>query len=275
MAKITISTLKEMKKRGEKISMLTAYDYPTAKMVDDVGIETILVGDSLGMVVLGYDSTLPVTMEEMIHHTKVVMRGVTNALVVADMPFMSYQVSKEEALKNAGRLVKEAGAPTIKLEGGREVAETVAFIVQAGIPVMGHLGLTPQMVNQFGGFKAQGKSVEAAQRLLEDAKILEQAGAYGVVLEAVPTSLGKKISEELSIPTIGIGAGPYCDGQVLVNNDMLGLFEKFTPSFVKQYSQLHKNIKQSMLSYRDEVRQGLFPAKEHSFDLSPEDIAKL
>lgn len=275
MTKITISTLKEMKKRGEKISMLTAYDYPTAKMVEEAEIETILVGDSLGMVVLGYDSTLPVTMEEMIHHTKAVMRGVKNALVVADMPFMSYQISKEDALRNAGRLVKEAGAPTVKLEGGREMAETVAYITQAGIPVMGHLGLTPQMVNQFGGFKAQGKSSEAARRLLEDAKILEQAGAYAVVLEAVPASLGKIITESISIPTIGIGAGVYCDGQVLVSNDMLGLYERFTPSFVKQYSLLHQDIKKSLQAYRDEVRKGVFPGTQHSFDLDADELAKL
>jgi len=273
--KITITTLKEMKEQSKKISMLTAYDYPTAKMVDEMGVEMILVGDSLGMVVLGYDSTLPVTMEEMLHHTKAVMRGVTNTLVVADMPFMSYQVSKEEALRNAGRFVKEAGAPTVKLEGGQEMAETIEFIVRAGIPVMGHLGLTPQMVNQFGGFKAQGKTGEAARRLLEDAKILEQAGAYAIVLEAVPASLAQKISAEISIPTIGIGAGPYCDGQVLVTNDMLGLFEKFTPKFVKQYTQLHRQIKEAISNYKEEVEKGVFPAQEHSFDLDPEELKKI
>jgi len=272
MKKITISTLREMKEKGEKISMLTAYDYPTARMVDETGIEVILVGDSLGMVVLGYDSTLPVTMEDMLHHTKAVMRGVKNSLVVADMPFMSYQVSKEEALHNAGRFVQEAGAPTVKLEGGREMSQTISFIVQAGIPVMGHLGLTPQMVNQFGGFKAQGKNSAAAKRLLEDAKILEEAGAYAIVLEAIPTSLGKIISQEISIPTIGIGAGVDCDGQVLVSNDMLGLYEKFTPSFVKQYSKLHQAIKQSLQSYHEEVKKGLFPAQEHSFDLEINDL---
>lgn len=273
--KITITTLRELKQQGKKISMLTAYDYPTAKMVDEMGVEMILVGDSLGMVVLGYDSTLPVTMEEMLHHTKAVMRGVTNTLVVADMPFMSYQISKEQALANAGRFVQEAGAPTIKLEGGREMAETIQFIVRAGIPVMGHLGLTPQMVNQFGGFKAQGKTGEAAKHLLEDAKILEAAGAYAIVLEAVPASLAKKISEEISIPTIGIGAGPDCDGQVLVTNDLLGLYEKFTPKFVKQYSKLHVQIKESIRSYQEEVEKGIFPAAEHSFDLEPEELKKI
>jgi len=273
--KITITTLRKMKEDGKKISMLTAYDYPTAKMMDEMGIEMILVGDSLGMVVLGYESTLPVTMEEMLHHAKAVMRGVTRTLVVADLPFLSYQISKEEALRNAGRFVQEAGVPTVKLEGGREMAETISYLVRAGIPVMGHLGLTPQMVNQFGGFKVQGKTKEAAGILLQDAKILEEAGVFAIVLEAVPASLAKKISAELTIPTIGIGAGHDCDGQVLVTNDMLGLYEDFTPKFVKQYAKLHGQMKEAIKLYKAEVEKGLFPAAEHSFDLSQEELAKI
>lgn len=272
---VTISTLKKMKEEKQKISMLTAYNYPMAKIIDEAGVETILVGDSLGMVVLGYDSTLPVTMEDMIHHTKAVKRGTKNALIVADMPFLSYQVNKDDALRNAGRLIQEAGAGSVKLEGGRELAETVKHITNAGIPVMGHLGLTPQMIQQFGGFKAQGKTAEAAKIILEDAKILEESGAFGVVLEAVPVSLAKLITESISIPTIGIGAGPYCDGQVLVNQDMLGIFDRFTPSFVKKYENLNAAIKTAVASYRDEVRSGAFPAPEHCFDLTAEEAKKL
>lgn len=272
---VTISTLKKMKEEKQKISMLTAYNYPMAKIIDEAGVETILVGDSLGMVVLGYDSTLPVTMEDMIHHTKAVKRGTKNALIVADMPFLSYQVNKDDALRNAGRLIQEAGAGSVKLEGGRELAETVKHITNAGIPVMGHLGLTPQMIQQFGGFKAQGKTAEAAKIILEDAKILEESGAFGVVLEAVPVSLAKLITESISIPTIGIGAGPYCDGQVLVNQDMLGIFDRFTPSFVKKYENLNTAIKTAVASYRDEVRSGAFPAPEHCFDLTAEEAKKL
>jgi 3-methyl-2-oxobutanoate hydroxymethyltransferase len=254
-----------MKKKGQKITMLTAYDYATALALDEAGIDILLVGDSLGMVVLGYESTLPVTMEDMIHHTKAVMRGAQRAMVVADMPFMSYQVSVEESLRNAGRFLKETGAQAVKLEGGREVAEATRQMAAAGIPVMGHLGLTPQSIHQFGGFKVQGKEGKAAQRIIEDAKILEEAGAFSIVLEGMPKELAKKVTESLEIPTIGIGAGVYCDGQVLVVNDMLGLFQQFTPKFVKKYAQLHRDIRGAVETYNEEVRTGTFPDDDHSY----------
>ena len=262
---VTTLVVQEMKRKGEKITMLTAYDYSTAAVVDQAGVDMILVGDSLGMCVLGYDSTLPVTMEDMIHHTKAVSRAVKRALVIADMPFMSYQVSTEEALRNAGRFMQEAGAHAIKLEGGREVAEVVRRTVAAGIPVMGHLGLTPQSVHQLGGYKVQGKGESAGKRILEDARILEEAGAFSIVLECVPEGLADEISKALRIPTIGIGGGVHCDGQVLVVNDMLGLFEKFTPKFVKKYANLNVDMKEAVGRYVDEVRKGVFPGKEHSF----------
>jgi len=264
ISKITTAVVREMKKRGEKITMLTAYDYSTAAVLDQSGIDIILVGDSLGMVVLGYDSTLPVTMEDMIHHTRAVSRSTKRAMVIGDMPFMSYQVSVEEALCNAGRFLQEAGAHGVKLEGGREVAETTRRITSAGIPVMAHLGLTPQSVHQFGGFKVQGRDDAAAMRILEDAKILEGAGAFSLVLECVPAALAKTITQSLAIPTIGIGAGVDCDGQVLVVNDMLGMFEKFTPRFVKKYVNLNVQMKEAMEKYIEEVRMGTFPGEEHT-----------
>ncbi len=263
--KVTTATIRDMKKRGEKITMITAYDYPTAAVVDEAGIDLILVGDSLGMVVLGYDSTLPVTMDVMIHHTKAVTRAVSRALVIGDMPFMSYQASVDEAVRNAGRFLQEAGAQAVKLEGGREVAEVTRRIAAAGIPVMAHLGLTPQSVHQLGGYKVQGKGNEAANRILEDAKILQEAGAFSIVLECIPTELGRVISETLSIPTIGIGGGIHCDGQVLVIHDLLGMFERFTPKFVKKYANINAQMKEAVGKYIEEVREGQFPGPEHSF----------
>jgi 3-methyl-2-oxobutanoate hydroxymethyltransferase len=263
--KITTSVIREMKMTGEKISMLTAYDYSTALVTDEAGVDIILVGDSLGMVVLGYDSTLPVTMEDMLHHTKAVTRAVKRAMVIGDMPFMSYQASPDEAVLNAGRFLKEAGAQGIKLEGGREVADITRRIVSAGIPVMGHLGLTPQSVHQLGGYKVQGREIDAAKRMIEDAKILEEAGAFSIVLECVPEKLAEEITASLDISTIGIGAGIHCDGQVLVINDMLGMFEKFTPKFVKKYANLSIEMKDAIKGYTEEVKSGEFPGKEHSF----------
>jgi len=265
ITRVTTAVIRDMKKKGQKITMLTAYDYPTALVLDQEGVDMILVGDTLGMVVLGYDSTLPVTMEDMIHHTKAVMRGAGHAMVIADMPFMSYQISAEEALRNAGRFLKETGCQAVKLEGGRDVAEITRRIVAAGIPVMGHIGLTPQSIHQFGGFKVQGKGDKAAQRILEDAKILEDSGAFSIVLECVPKELARTITASLEIPTIGIGAGVHCDGQVLVVNDMLGLFERFTPKFVKKYGQLNGLIRASVKTYIDEVKTGTFPDDSHSY----------
>jgi len=262
---ITTAVIKDMKKKNQKITMLTAYDYGTAVVVDEAGIDIILVGDSLGMVVLGYESTLPVTMGDMIHHTKAVCRGAKRAMVIGDMPFMSYQVSVAEAVRNAGRFLQEAGAHGVKLEGGREVAEATRRIASAGIPVMAHLGLTPQSVHQLGGYKVQGKGDAAAKRMIEDARILEEAGAFAVVLECVPVQLAREITESLTISTIGIGAGVHCDGQVLVINDMLGIFERFTPKFVKKYANLNLQMKEAVRQYCDEVRTGAFPDDAHSF----------
>ena len=263
--RVSITDLKAMKKRGERIAMLTAYDYPGAKLVEEAGAPIILVGDSLGMVVLGYDSTVPVTMEEMLHHVKAVVRGTRRAHVVADMPFMSYQTGPQDALRNAGRLLKEGGAQSVKLEGGRHVAETVRALVQAGIPVMGHLGLTPQSVNQLGGYKLQGKTPAAAVKLVNDAVSLEQARAYAIVLETIPAQLAQVITEKISIPTIGIGAGPHCDGQVQVFHDLLGLFTDFVPKHAKRYAQLGEAIKQAVAEYIAEVREGAFPTERESF----------
>jgi len=254
-----------MKERQEKIAMLTAYDFPQALMVDEAGIEVVLVGDSLGMVVLGYEDTLKVTTEDVIYHTKAVARALKNALLVADMPFLSYQVSKEEAIYNAGRLIQEGGAQAVKVEGGGAMIKRVKEIVEAGIAVMGHLGLTPQMVNQFGGFKVQGKKEEQAKKIMEDALALENAGAFSLVLECVPAELAKEITSRLRIPVIGIGAGPYCDGQVLVFHDLLGLFPRLTPKFVRRYAELYPEIIKALQDYKQEVKEGLFPAQEHSF----------
>jgi 3-methyl-2-oxobutanoate hydroxymethyltransferase len=262
--KVTTAVIRERKIKGTKIAVLTAYDYATAMVLDDAGVDITLVGDSLGMVVLGYESTLPVTMDEMLHHTKAVSRGTKRALLIADMPFLSYQVSDTEAMHNAGRFLKEAGAEGVKLEGGREVAGLMKKMTAAGIPVMGHLGLTPQSVLQFGGYKIQGKEEAAANRIMEDARMLEEAGAFSVVLECVPATLADKITKAIGIPTIGIGAGAHCDGQVLVINDMLGMFERFTPKFVKRYCNINTLMKDSVRQYIDEVRGGQFPDQEHS-----------
>jgi 3-methyl-2-oxobutanoate hydroxymethyltransferase len=273
--RITINQIKEMKQNGEKITMLTAYDYATAKLVDEAEIPLILVGDSLGMVVLGYESTIPVTMEEMLHHTKAVVRGTQKAMVIGDMPFMSYHISVEDALYNAARFIQEGGAQAVKLEGGLTVAEKVKRIVECGIPVMGHIGLTPQSIHQFGGFKLQGKTPEAAARLLEDARALEAAGAFAVVLETVPAPLAKLITQKISIPTIGIGAGPDCDGQVQVINDILGSFTDFVPRHAKQYAKLTDIISKAVSSYRDEVKAGKFPTEKHSHQMDEKLLAGL
>jgi 3-methyl-2-oxobutanoate hydroxymethyltransferase len=262
--KVTTLTFRQKKERGQAISMLTAYDYPTALALDQAGIDSILVGDSLGMVVLGYENTLPVTMDEMLHHSRAVSRGAKAALLVGDMPFMSYQVSVEEAVRNAGRFLQNGGMDAVKLEGGRERIAAVRAIVGAGIPVMGHLGLTPQSIHQLGGFRTQGKTAIAAQRLLEDALLLEEAGCFSLVLESVPAQLATHISRHLSIPTIGIGAGAGCDGQVLVTHDMLGLFERFTPKFVRKYANLHDEMKKAFAEYIADVQNSQFPAAEHT-----------
>jgi 3-methyl-2-oxobutanoate hydroxymethyltransferase len=265
--KVTTSSFRQKKERGEPITMLTAYDYPTALAEDQAGIDSILVGDSLGMVVLGYQNTLPVTMEDMLHHARAVSRGSKYALLIGDMPFMSYQVSTEQAVRNAGRFLQEAGMEAVKLEGGRERAEAIRAIVGAGIPVMGHLGLTPQSINQMGGFRPQGKTATAAKRLLEDSLKLEDAGCFSLVLESVPARLADLISKKLSIPTIGIGAGLGCDGQVLVTHDLLGLFERFTPRFVKKYADFHAEMQNAFTEYISDVQGRSFPAAEHTVEM--------
>lgn len=263
--KNTAVTFKNAKQKGEKLSMLTAYDYTTASLVDSAGINAILVGDSLGMVMLGYEVTLSVTMEDMIHHSKAVARGAKNTLVVTDMPFMSYQTSVYDAVINAGRLMKEGRAGAVKLEGGAEFAEHISAIVKASIPVMGHIGLTPQSVNAFGGFKVQGKTNEAAQKLIDDAKALEKAGVFAIVVECVPAELGKAITEAVNVPVIGIGAGKYCDGQVLVYQDMLAMYDKMKPKFVKAYANIGEQMIEAFKAYDSEVKSGAFPTDEHSF----------
>lgn len=273
--KITITDLHNKKRGGKKITMLTAYDYPMARLVDGAGIDMILVGDSLGMVVLGYDSTVPVTMDEMIHHAKAVRRGTKYAFLVGDMPFMSYQVSVEEAIRNAGRFMKEAGCDAVKLEGGDEVLAVTKAIVDAGVPVLGHLGLTPQTISKLGGYRIQGKDAEAAKKILDQALKLEKAGCFAIVLECVPDEVSDLITKKLSIPTIGIGAGASCDGQVLVVNDMVGLFDRFVPKFVKQYVKLSEEISRGLNKYREEVENGTFPDAEHSFAIKEEELKKL
>lgn len=268
--KNTTVTFKNKKTDGEKITMLTAYDYTTAKLEDEAGVDSILVGDSLGMVIMGYDSTLSVTMDDMIHHSQIVARGAKNALVVTDMPFMSYQTSVYDAVVNAGRLIKEGHADAVKLEGGVKFEEHIRKIVDASIPVVGHIGMTPQSVNAFGGFKVQGKNIDDAKRIIDDAKAVEKAGAFAVVLECVPTPLATYITEILSIPTIGIGAGNGCDGQVLVYQDMLGMYSDFTPKFVKKYGELGKSMKNCFKEYCSEVKNGTFPKEENSFKMSEE-----
>lgn len=273
--KNTTVTFKEAKAKGEKLSMLTAYDYTTAKLIDEAGIHAILVGDSLGMVMLGYEDTLSVTMEDMIHHSAAVARGITNTLLITDMPFMSYQASVYDAVVNAGRLVKEGRAQAVKLEGGLEVCDHIKAIVKASIPVCGHIGLTPQSVNAFGGFKVQGKGEEAAQRLLDEARAIEEAGAFAVVLECVPKALAAKITESISIPTIGIGAGAGCDGQVLVYQDMLAMYSDMAPKFAKQYAQVGTIMKEAFAAYKAEVSAGTFPGTEHTFKMDETIIDKL
>lgn len=265
--KRTVQDFITMKQNGEKITMLTAYDASFAALIDAAGIEMVLVGDSLGNVLLGYDSTVPVTMEEMLHHCKAVRRGVRQAFLVGDMPFMSYQVSSREAIANGGRFLKEAGCDAVKLEGGTEMCDTIKAVVRAGIPVVGHIGLTPQTASQLGGYKVQGRDADSARKLLQSAKDLEAAGVFSLVLECIPAQLSEVITRAVAIPTIGIGAGRYCDGQVLVTHDMVGMFEKFIPSFVRRYANLAAQIKKAVADYRDEVKQGVFPDDEHSFSM--------
>jgi 3-methyl-2-oxobutanoate hydroxymethyltransferase len=271
--RVTITEIKEMKQRKEKIPMLTAYDYVTAKMVDEAGVPLILVGDSLGMVMLGYESTIPVTIEEMIHHTKAVVRGAKKALIIGDMPFMTYHVSVSDALYNAARFIQEGGAQAVKLEGGEVVAEKIRRLVDCGIPVMGHIGLTPQSMHQLGGFKVRGKAVEEAKKLLNDARVLQEAGAFAIVLECTPASLSRLITERLTTPTIGIGAGPDCDGQVQVISDILGLYTDFVPKHAKQYVRLAGEIKTAVSSYISEVKSLSFPTAKQSYTVD-EDVIK-
>ena len=273
--RITIGEIKEMKQKGEKIPMLTAYDYATAKLIDEAGVPLILVGDSLGMVILGYESTIPVTMEEMLHHTKAVVRGTKRALVIGDMPFMTYHTSVSDALYNAGRFIQQGGAQAVKLEGGENVAEVVHRVVECGIPVMGHIGLTPQSIHQLGGFKIQGKTPEAAVRLLKDARALEEAGAFAIVFETIPAPLARIITQKVSIPTIGIGAGPWCDGQVQVISDLLGLFTDFVPKHAKQYAKLFETIKGAVADYIGEVQSGTFPTEKQGSTMDESLLAGL
>lgn len=269
--KVSIPELHQKKKEGRPITMLTAYDYPGAMLVDEAGIDMILVGDSLAMTVLGYTNTVSVTMDEMLHHCKAVARGANRAFLVGDMPFMSYQVAPAKAVRNAGRFLKEAGMDAIKLEGGQEVLDSVRAIVRAGIPVMGHLGLTPQTATRLGGYKVQGSTAAGARQLLNDALALQEAGCFSLVLEAVPAPLGRLVSQRLTIPTIGIGAGAGCDGQVLVFHDVVGLFDRFTPRFVKRFAELRQPMLAAFQAYRDEVEKRAFPTAEHSFNISEEE----
>ncbi|RPI79184.1 MAG: 3-methyl-2-oxobutanoate hydroxymethyltransferase [Desulfobacteraceae bacterium] len=273
--KVTIAELLQKKELNEKITMMTAYDYPTGRLVDESGMDTILIGDSLAMVMLGYDSTVPVGMDEMIHHSKAVTRAVKSSFTIGDMPFMSYQVSPEKAIENAGRFLKEAFCDSVKLEGGTEMAPVVAAIVKAGIPVCGHIGLTPQTATKLSGFKVQGKDATGARALLQSAKDLEAAGAFMIVLECIPDLLAARITRELKIPTIGIGAGKDCDGQVLVYHDLVGLFERFTPKFVKQYINLSAEIRKALAQFKEDVEKGQFPGPEHTFTMKKEEAEKI
>jgi 3-methyl-2-oxobutanoate hydroxymethyltransferase len=273
--KVTPVDVQAMKKQGKRITMLTAYDYPMALLEDRAGIDIILVGDSLAMTVLGHENTLPVTMDEMLHHTKAVARGAKHCLILGDMPFMSYNTSEREAIHNAGRFMKEAGADAVKLEGGVSVKETVRAIVRGGIPVMGHIGLTPQTISMLGGFKVQGKDAQAAQKVIDDALALQDAGAFSVLLEAVPAPIAKMVTERLTVPTIGIGAGVHCDGQVLVVHDMLGLFDRFTPKFAKKYVNLSEVILKALDAYKEEVIKGEFPTDQHSFHIDEKELGKM
>ncbi|MGB5793732.1 3-methyl-2-oxobutanoate hydroxymethyltransferase [Poseidonibacter sp.] len=273
--KFTVTSFKKYKLEKEKITMITAYDFTTTQLVEEAGIDTILVGESLGMVMLGYDTTLKVTMDDMIHHTKAVVRGAKNALVIGDMPFLSYHVSVEDTIINAGRFIKEAGAHAVKLEGGRDVVDKIEALVRVQIPVIGHLGLTPQSVNMFGGFKVQGKSLEDAKKILDDAKLLEAAGVCAIVLECVPEPLAKLITESISVPTIGIGAGGVCDGQVLVIQDVLGMYKDLQPKFVKKYKDLGQATVEGISEYIKEVKSGVFPEEKHTFKMKDEILEKL
>lgn len=273
--KMTLAELNRMKKAGEKITMLTAYDYPGAQMAEEAGMDMILVGDSLAMTVLGHPDTVSVTMDEMLHHCKAVQRGAGNPFLVGDMPFMSYHADPYEAVKNAGRFIKEARMDAVKLEGGENVLPAIEAIVKAGIPVLGHLGLTPQTATALSGYKVQGKTAAAARTIIEDARLLENAGCFGIVLEAIPSPLAELITDEMNIPTIGIGAGAACDGQVLVYHDILGLYDQFKPKFVKQYAEIKPQIVQAIAAYADEVRKGVFPGPEHSFSMKKEELKSL
>ena len=273
--KFTVNDFKAFKARGEKIAMLTAYDYSMAKLLDDAGVDSVLVGDSLGMTMLGYENTLQVTMEDMLHHTKAVRRGTKHAFLVADMPYRSYEINVEETVRNARRFVREAQADAVKVEGGAEVADTIRAIVRAKIPVVAHIGLTPQSVNVFGGFKVQGKNLDQAQKLIEEALAVQEAGACAVVLECIPAKLAKVISEKLEIPTIGIGAGAECDGQVLVIQDMIGMFKSFTPKFVKKFASVGEEIEAAVEAYIREINSGAFPLSEHTFSMEDEVLEKL
>ncbi|MEA1974040.1 MAG: 3-methyl-2-oxobutanoate hydroxymethyltransferase [Bacillota bacterium] len=275
MKKITTQSFLKMKMNNEKITMLTAYDYSTAKLIDEAGIESILVGDSLGMTILGYEDTLKVTVEDILHHTKAVKRGVKNALIIADMPFLSYHISVEETIRNAGRFIQEGGAQAVKLEGGSEIGDKIEALIRAQIPVCGHLGLTPQSVNMMGGFKVQGKDEEAAKKLIDDALLLQQLGVFAIVLECVPAKLATIVSEKLDIPTIGIGAGNGCDGQVLVIQDMLGMYSDFTPKFVKKYATLNVDIENATKDYISEVKDMSFPEEKHTFKIDDDVLSKL
>ena len=275
MAKITIPELKKKKVNGEKITMLTAYDYPTAKLLQKAEIDLILVGDSVGNVILGYHSTVEVSMEEMIHHTKAVRRGAPESFIIGDMPFLSYQVSDEDAVKNAGRFIKEGGCDAVKVEGGREVGDRIAAIIKAGIPVMGHLGLTPQTATMLGGLKVQGRDIQTARKIYEDSILLERLGCFAIVLECVPAQLAKLITDTVTIPVIGIGAGKDCDGQVLVFQDLIGLIEGFRPKFVKQYLKLHEVITDAVFKFKQEVQNGNFPSQEYSFSMKQENFSQL
>ena len=274
-AKLTVLDVRARKNSGSMITSLTAYDYPWALLIDKAGIDIILVGDSLGMVVLGYEDTVAVTMDEMVHHTRAVTRAVKRSLVVGDMPFGSYNSSFEKAVENATRLIKEGGADSVKLEGGKNMAPVVEAIVKAGIPVQGHIGLTPQTVSALGGYKAQGKSAEAARALMEDARALEDAGCFSIVLEAVTAQIAKMVTEAVSIPTIGIGSGIHCDGQVLVTHDMVGLFDRFTPKFVKQYVKINESINQAITSYKEDVEKRRFPGEKHAFTIKADELEKV
>jgi 3-methyl-2-oxobutanoate hydroxymethyltransferase len=273
--KVTVLKLQAKKERGEPITMLTAYDYPTALLVERAGVDVLLVGDSLGMVVLGYENTIPATMDEMIHHAKAVRRGASLPFLIGDMPFSSYETDISTAIANAARFMKEAGMDCVKLEGGQEMAETVRAIYNAGIPVMGHIGLTPQSVAKLGGFKVQGKDAASARKLVDDALALEEAGAWGVLLECIPDRVAQIITDQLTVPTVGIGAGPHCDGQVLILHDLIGFFDRFTPKFAKRYTNLFEELERALRQYCQEVKEGAFPGPEHCFTISDEELEKV